>query len=125
MEAGASLGLGTEMVTPAEAQVFSTPLMTSACSSAVQAFCTHGVTLERSASDFWQWHLKSVSSEQPSELNAVKKHWSCGGLARGRRGGSQRQVRFSYRTLGQVSKLGRGNTGQSDEEGRNEGLHVG
>lgn len=75
-EAGAeeAPGWGTSMGTPALAQVDSTPEMTSACSSAEQAPWTQGVTLAKRESDFWQWHLKSVRSEQPSLPNAVKKH---------------------------------------------------
>jgi hypothetical protein len=33
-------------------------------------------------------------------------------------------VEETYRALGKVSKLSRGNTGQSDEESGNEGLHL-
>lgn len=77
LEEGAALeGWGTWMGTPAEAQVFSTPLMTAETSSAEQAFSTQGWTEARSLSDFSQWHLKSVSSEQPSEPRAVRKHCS-------------------------------------------------
>ena len=119
--ASVSLGFGTEMVTPAEAQVFSTPLMTSACSSAVQAPCTQGVTLARSASDFSQWHLKSVRSEQPSPVNAVRKHWSWKGVSKVV---CEKKVQVTYGALGEVRKLSRGNTGQSDEKGGNEGLHL-
>jgi hypothetical protein len=75
-DSGAALELasGTEMGTPAETQVFLTPEMTAAWSSALHDSCTQGVTEASRASDFSQWHLKSVSSEQPSEPNAVKKH---------------------------------------------------
>lgn len=76
----AAVGVGTEMGTPADSQVLLTPEMTEAWSAALHAFWTQGVTEAKRESDFWQWHLKSVSSEQPSEPRAVRKHWSCRAL---------------------------------------------
>lgn len=40
-----------------------------------QAFATQGVMLDTS-SVFWQWHLKSSSSEQPSLCRALRKQLS-------------------------------------------------
>jgi hypothetical protein len=76
-DADATAELGTETDTPAALQVFVTPEITAAWSEDEQAFWTQGVTAEIRVSNFWQWHLKSVNWEQPSEPNGVRKHESC------------------------------------------------
>ena len=67
---------GTETVTPAALQVFSTPEMTAAWSVVEHAFWTQGVTDEIRVSNFLQWQAKSVNWAQPSELKGVRKHES-------------------------------------------------
>lgn len=64
---------GAVTVTPAALHVPSTPLITAAWSEAEHAFCTQGVTEATRVSNFWQWHLKSVSSAHPSEPRGPKK----------------------------------------------------
>lgn len=65
--------LGMTMGAPASAQVFWTAVMVVAWSAAEQAPWTQGWTLERSSEPFWQWHLKSVMEEHPSEPRAGMK----------------------------------------------------
>ena len=73
-EALVSMG-GIEIGWPAEEHWLTTALETETWSLWSQDFATQGVMLETS-SVFWQWHLKSSSSEQPSPCRAVRKQLS-------------------------------------------------
>jgi hypothetical protein len=64
---------GIWMGTPASWQVFSTAWMVVAWSAAEHAFSTQGFTVARRAVPFWQWHLKSVREEQPSDPRGPTK----------------------------------------------------
>jgi len=64
---------GTEMGTPASAQVDSVAETALAWSSAEQAPLTQGVTVAKSLSAFLQWQAKSVRVLQPSLPSAVRK----------------------------------------------------
>lgn len=112
--------VGIETVTPLAAQVSLTLEMTSASSSGEQAFFTQGVTAAKRESAFWQWHLKSSSWEQPSEVRGPMKQLSCNScLVKA----LIRQLWSTYRALGNIRKLSSGNSGQSNEGGDSEGLH--
>jgi hypothetical protein len=65
--------LGISMGTPASWQVFSTAEMVEAWSEAEHAFWTQGCTVVRRVVPFWQWHLKSVRAEQPSDPRGPMK----------------------------------------------------
>jgi len=66
---------GSETVTPLAAHVSLTLEMTSASSSGVQLSLTQGVTAAKRESAFWQWHLKSSRSAQPSEVKGPMKQF--------------------------------------------------
>lgn len=72
--------LGMAMGTPASWHVFSTAEMVEAWSEAEHAFWTQGCTVARRAVPFWQWHLKSVRAEQPSEPRGPMKQLNYGML---------------------------------------------
>lgn len=73
-EALVSMG-GIEIGWPAEEHWPTTALETETWSLCSQAFSTQGVMLDTS-SVFWQWQLKSSSSEQPSLCRALRKQLS-------------------------------------------------
>jgi hypothetical protein len=69
--------LGISIGTPASWHVFWTAAMVEACSAAGHAPWTQGCTVLRRLAPFWQWHLKSVRDEQPSEDRGVMKQVNC------------------------------------------------
>jgi hypothetical protein len=64
---------GISMGAPASWHVFCTAAMVAAWSLAGHAFWTQGCTVERSWAPFWQWHLKSLIDEQPSDPRGPRK----------------------------------------------------